>query len=89
MEQFLSYLVVLIAQFLAVMAVITVHEYAHAFVAYKFGDPTAKFAGRMSLNPMRHFDPLGIVMFAVVGFGWAKPVPINPNNFNNYKKGSL
>ncbi|MBQ8685115.1 MAG: site-2 protease family protein [Clostridia bacterium] len=89
MEQFLSYLIVLLAQFIAVMAVVTVHEYAHAFAAYKCGDPTAKFSGRMSLNPMRHFDPLGILMFAVVGFGWAKPVPINPNNFNDYKKGSL
>lgn len=85
----MEYLVLLLAQFIAVMAVVTLHEYAHAFAAYKCGDPTAKFAGRMSLNPMRHFDPLGIVMFAIAGFGWAKPVPINPNNFNDYKKGSL
>jgi Zn-dependent protease len=65
------------------------HEFAHAFAAYKCGDPTAKYAGRMTLNPMKHFDPLGILMFALAGFGWAKPVPINPYNFDNYKKGSF
>lgn len=84
-----TYLVYLLAQFLAVMIVITLHEFAHAFVAYKCGDPTAKFSGRMTLNPAKHFDPLGIVMFAIVGFGWAKPVPVNPNNFDNYRKGSF
>ena len=85
----LDYVVKLLAQFLAVMAVISFHEFAHAYVAYKCGDPTAKFMGRMTLNPMKHFDPIGIIMFVCVGFGWAKPVPINPNNFNNYKKGCL
>lgn len=83
------YLVELLASFLAVIIIITLHEFAHAFVAYKCGDPTAKFCGRMTLNPAKHFDPLGIVMFALVGFGWAKPVPVNPNNFNDYKKGSF
>ncbi len=67
----------------------TFHEFAHAFAAYKCGDLTAKFAGRMTLNPLKHFDPLGILMFALAGFGWAKPVPVNPNNFDNYKKGCL
>ena len=76
------YLVQLIASFLAVALVITLHEFAHAFVAYKCGDPTAKFSGRMTLNPIKHFDPLGILMFALAGFGWAKPVPINPYNFS-------
>lgn len=71
------------------MVVITFHEFAHAFAAYKCGDPTAKFSGRMTLNPIKHFDPLGIVMFALVGFGWAKPVPVNPYNFRNYRKGAL
>ena len=85
----MEYLVSVLAQFLAVMVIITLHEFAHAYAAYKCGDPTAKFQGRMSLNPAKHFDPLGIVMFAFVGFGWAKPVPINPNNFNDYKKGCL
>ena len=85
----MDYIVQLLAQFLAVMVVISFHEFAHAYAAYKCGDPTARFAGRMTLNPVKHFDPLGIVMFAVAGFGWAKPVPINPANFDNYKKGCL
>lgn len=83
MERF----IVILAQFLAAAVVLTFHEFAHAYAAYKCGDPTAKFAGRMTLNPVKHFDPLGILMFALAGFGWAKPVPINPNNFDNYRKG--
>lgn len=82
-------LIQILASFLAVMIIITLHEFAHAFVAYKCGDPTAKFAGRMTLNPVRHFDPIGIIMFALARFGWAKPVPVNPNNFRNYKWGSF
>ena len=82
-------LVQLFASLLAVMFIITLHEFAHAFVAYKCGDPTAKFSGRMTLNPTRHFDPLGVVMFALAGFGWAKPVPVNPRNFKNYRWGSF
>lgn len=56
----------------------TVHEFMHAFVAYKFGDWTAKNAGRLTLNPLIHLDPLGSIMLLVAGFGWAKPVPVNP-----------
>lgn len=85
----MEYFVYLLASFLAVTLVITVHEYAHAYVADKWGDPTARFSGRLSLNPAKHFDLFGIVMFAFVGFGWAKPVPINPYNFKNYKWGSF
>jgi len=85
----LEYFVELLAQFLAVMVVISFHEFAHAYVAYKCGDPTAKFMGRLTLNPIKHFDPIGILMFALAGFGWAKPVPINPNNFKNYRRGCL
>lgn len=85
----MNYFIYLLASFLAVIVVISMHEFAHAFVAYKCGDPTAKFNGRMTLNPVRHFDPLGMVMFAVAGFGWAKPVPVNPYNFKNYKWGSF
>lgn len=85
----MNYVILLLAQFLAVMVVISFHEFAHAYAANKCGDPTAKFSGRMSLNPFKHFDPIGILMFAIVGFGWAKPVPVNPNNFHNYKKGCL
>ena len=85
----MSYLVVLLASFLAVIIVVTTHEYAHAFVANKCGDPTPRLYNRLSLNPLNHFDPIGILAFAIVGFGWAKPVPINPYNFKNYKWGSF
>ena len=76
-----------IAQFLAVVLVLCLHEFAHAFVAYKCGDSTAKLAGRMTLNPVKHFDLLGLLAFTFIGFGWANPVPINPNNFKKYKLG--
>ena len=85
----MEYFVELLASFLAVMIVVCLHEYAHAYVANKCGDPTAKWSGRLTLNPLAHFDPLGILMFALIGFGWANPVPINPNNFKNYKRGCL
>ncbi len=85
----MEYFLTLFASFIAVIVVISVHEFAHAFVADKCGDPTAKFQGRMTLNPAKHIDPLGIFMFAFVGFGWAKPVPVNPNNFRNYRSGSF
>ena len=85
----MDYVLRILAGLLASIVVITLHEFAHAFVAYKCGDPTAKFSGRMTLNPIKHFDPLGMLMFALVGFGWAKPVPINPYNFKNYKWGSF
>lgn len=63
----------------------TVHEYAHAYAAYKFGDPTAKNMGRLTLNPIPHIDPIGAIMLIVFGFGWAKPVPVNYNNFRGSK----
>lgn len=77
----------LLAKILAVVCVLTMHEFCHAYAAYKSGDPTAKWYGRMTLNPAKHFDPVGLVLFAFAGFGWAKPVPINPSNFKNYKWG--
>lgn len=82
-------LVSLLASFIAVVLVLSLHEFAHAFIAYKCGDPTAKFSGRMTLNPMKHFDPIGIFLFVFARFGWAKPVPVNPNNFRNRKWGSF
>ena len=66
---------------------ITFHELSHGFVAYKLGDDTAKRAGRLTLNPIKHIDPMGLLMMAVFHFGWAKPVPINMYNFKNPKKG--
>ncbi|MCE5210332.1 MAG: site-2 protease family protein [Deltaproteobacteria bacterium] len=56
------------------------HELAHGWVAYKMGDPTAKWLGRLTLNPLKHLDPFGSLMLLVVGFGWAKPVPVNLEN---------
>lgn len=64
-----------------------VHECAHAYAAHRLGDDTAKYQGRMTLNPLAHLDLMGTIMMVLVGFGWAKPVPINPNNFKNRKVG--
>lgn len=83
----MNYVIRLAASFLAVVIVLTLHEFAHAFVAVKCGDPTPKWNGRLTLNPLRHFDLVGLICFALVGFGWAKPVPINPNNFKKYRTG--
>jgi len=69
--------------FPAVLIALTFHEYAHAYVAYKLGDPTAKLMGRLTLNPLKHIDLLGLIAFIIFKFGWAKPVPINPSNFKN------
>lgn len=63
------------------------HEVAHGYVAFKLGDPTAKMRGRLTLNPLKHIDPLGAVMMLLCGYGWAKAVPVNPNYFKNPKKG--
>ena len=82
MSDFLSWAIWLVASFLAVTIVLTLHEFAHAFVAYKCGDPTPKWNGRLTLNPLAHFDILGLVLFAFAGFGWAKPVPIDPEQFS-------
>lgn len=83
----MDYLTRLLASFLAVIIVLTLHEVAHAVVAYSCGDPTPKWQNRLSLNPLRHFDPLGLICFVFVGFGWAKPVAINTNNFKKPRLG--
>lgn len=72
---------------LAVLLTLTVHEYAHAWAAYKMGDPTAKNLGRLTLNPIKHLDPIGALCMLVFHFGWAKPVPITPRNFKNPRRG--
>ena len=71
------------------MLAISAHEYAHAYVADKCGDPTARMLGRLTLNPFRHLDLIGTLMMLVLGFGWAKPVPINPRNYRNPRKDDL
>jgi Zn-dependent protease len=67
----------------------TVHEWAHAAVAVAFGDQTPRAQGRLSLNPLRHIDPIGFIMIAFAGFGWAKPVQIDPSRFRRRSGGSL
>lgn len=78
----------LLARFIVLFTAITVHEYAHGYVAYKLGDPTAKYSGRLSLNPLSHLDMWGAICMVLFGFGWAKPVPINPMYFRDRKKGT-
>ena len=73
----------------ALLIALTVHEYAHALVADSMGDPTPKAMGRLTLNPLAHLDILGLLMRVVVGFGWAKPVGINPSYFRNQKEGLI
>ena len=79
-------LVVLLAYIIALMIALSIHEFAHAFVANREGDLTAKAYGRLSLNPFAHIDPIGLIFLLLVGFGWAKPVPINPLHMKNGKK---
>ncbi len=84
----LSLLALLIA-FPALLFSLSVHEFAHGYAAYKQGDGYAKCAGRLTLNPFKHLDLVGTLMMLLVGFGWAKPVPINPYSFRNGKKSML
>lgn len=72
---------------LVVLITLTVHEYAHAYAAYKMGDHTAKNLGRLTLNPIKHLDPIGALCMILFHFGWAKPVPINARNFKNPRRG--
>ncbi|MBN4062752.1 MAG: site-2 protease family protein [Alkaliphilus sp.] len=72
-----------------ILLAITFHEFAHGYVAYLLGDPTAKNSGRLTLNPIAHIDIVGFLMLIFAGFGWAKPVPVNPNYFKNRKLGML
>jgi len=65
------------------------HEWAHAYVAYRLGDPTAKDAGRLTLNPFRHLDPFGTLMMLVANVGWARPVPVNSGYFRDRRKGMI
>lgn len=78
-----------LSRFIVLLFILPAHEFAHAFAAYKNGDNTAKLYGRYTLNPLKHFDPIGLICFLIAGFGWAKPVPVNPYNFHNLKKGSF
>lgn len=70
----------------AIVVALSFHEWAHAYSAYRLGDPTARNVGRMTLNPLSHIDPIGFIMLILVRFGWARPVPINPRNFKNPRR---
>ncbi len=62
---------------IAILIAVSVHEWAHAYAAHKLGDPTAKYDGRLTLNPLSHLDPMGTILFLLIGFGWGKPVPVD------------
>jgi len=86
MNSFITQLIILAPPLLFAL---TFHEFAHGYVAYRLGDPTAKNAGRLTLNPLKHLDPIGTIAFFFIKFGWAKPVPVNPTNFRNPRKDML
>ncbi len=86
MNNFITQLIILAPPLLLAL---TVHEFAHGYVAYRLGDPTAKSLGRLTLNPLKHLDPIGTIAFFFIKFGWAKPVPVNPAYFKNPKKDML
>jgi len=73
----------------AILVALTFHEYAHGWMALRFGDPTAKMAGRLTFNPISHLDPIGTLMLLLVHIGWAKPVPVDPRYFQNPKRDML
>jgi Zn-dependent protease len=88
--------VLVIFQVVVLILAFSVHECAHAWAAWRLGDPTAKMLGRLTLNPIRHLDPFGSVIFPLIGlfyggmlFGWAKPTPVTARNFKNYKRDDI
>ncbi len=80
-------LIMVLLTFPVVLISLVIHELAHGWMAKKLGDPTAKYMGRLTLNPLSHLDPMGTVSMLLFGIGWAKPVPIDPRYFKNPKKG--
>lgn len=82
-----TYLLSVILGIVPSLICITLHELSHGYVAYRLGDDTAKRAGRLTLNPIKHLDPVGLLMMVVFHFGWAKPVPVNMFKFKNPKRG--
>jgi len=78
----------ILVQIVGIAVAISVHEFGHAYSAHLLGDDTAKMYGRMTLNPAKHLDIMGLIAMIIFHIGWAKPVPVNPNNFKNYKVGN-
>lgn len=83
---FASIIVYILSSLAVIFLTLPVHEYAHGFAATKLGDPTPRYQGRMTLNPFAHIDWIGAACILLFGFGWAKPVQVNSNNFRNPKK---
>ncbi len=81
-----SFLISFLLSLPIVLLSLSVHETAHGYIAYKLGDPTANSLGRLTLNPVKHIDPIGFICMVLVGFGWAKPVPINTRYFKKPKR---
>ena len=73
----------------AALLAISIHEYAHAAVAYRLGDPTPRYQGRLTLNPLAHLDPIGTLLLVLFHFGWARPVPIQPSHFADPRRGTM
>ena len=86
---FLGFILRILFLLPALVVALSFHEAAHAWAANKMGDPTAKNLGRLTLDPTKHFDWFGLIAFLFIGFGWGKPVPTNPRNYRNYKKGNV
>lgn len=84
-----SFVITMLITLFAVVPALVLHELAHGLVALWNGDPTAKFSGRLTLNPLKHLDPVGFIMMMLVGFGYAKPVPVNPYNFKKFRRGLI
>ncbi len=85
-SKIVNYIIEILLSLPCVLIALTFHEYAHAFAAYKLGDPTARNLGRLTLNPLKHLDPLGAVCMLIFRFGWAKPVPINSRYFKHMRR---
>lgn len=83
METIISKIAIMLVP--ALLAII-LHEVAHGYIAEKFGDPTARLLGRLTINPVKHLDPVGTIALFVFGFGWARPVPVNPGNFRRPRR---
>ena len=76
-----------VVRIIIIFTILPIHEYAHAWAAKKLGDDTALYSGRLTLNPLAHIDPIGAILLFFTGFGWAKPVPVNPMRFKKSRKG--
>ncbi len=87
MSQFIPSITDLVFTLVAIIPALCVHEYAHGYVSYKLGDPSPKYDGRLSLNPLHHIDPMGALFLVIFKFGWAKPVQVNPRYYKKPKQG--